>query len=148
VSDRVEIKTAGFEEAIRALGGLPDRVQKRVIVGAIRAGAVIVRAAAKNTAPIRTSGGAKRMGRRDVRLRSPGFLRRRLIYRKQRGRAAYRIGPAREAFYGAFLETGTGRIAARPWMAPAWESSKRAALEATAQRFRELIAKELGRGLR
>ena len=41
-----------------------------------------------------------------------------------------RIGPDKDHFYGRFLETGTKKMAARPFLRPALDTKERAALDA------------------
>lgn len=48
-----------------------------------------------------------------------------------------------DAFYWRFVEFGTSKVAAQPFMRPAFEAMKRRALEAMRQRMREKIAELL-----
>lgn len=49
------------------------------------------------------------------------------------------VGPGKEGFYGKFVEFGTVKMKAKPFMAPGFENSKARALEK--------IAEELKKGL-
>jgi HK97 gp10 family phage protein len=76
----------------------------------------------------------------------PGFSKRslRLISRinKRDGTAEAIVGPRREAFYATqFVELGTSKMAARPWMRPAFESSVDPVLREIANQLRKRLAR-------
>lgn len=80
------------------------------------------------------------------RLVAPGFLRRsvKMVVRQSKDKkAAFAfLGVAREAFYGTlFVELGTSKMAARPWLIPAFESMTSQALEAIRSRLAKAVAK-------
>ncbi|AQW29038.1 HK97-gp10 family putative phage morphogenesis protein [Ralstonia syzygii subsp. celebesensis] len=81
----------------------------------------------------------------------PGFLRRNILLAFDKDtsveglRASYLVTWSKEAFYGRFVEFGTSKMAANPFLRPAYEAKKAAA----AQKFSEVIeakAEELTRG--
>lgn len=81
----------------------------------------------------------------------PGFLRNNILIAFDKDtsveglRASYVITWSKEAFYGRFVEFGTSKMAAKPFLRPAYEAKKQAA----AQKFSEVIeakAEELTRG--
>lgn len=129
------IKIAGAAEALRLLRRLPVELQEKALQGAVRAGAKVVYDAAKALAPEDT-GRLKRNiflanGRKSdvdaatlIGVRSPNA--------KQTARFKRRTGlPAsanpRDAFYWRFLEFGTSKMRARPFMRPAFDQNKEAA---------------------
>lgn len=139
----VKIKLEGFDVLARELRELPERIAKNALRAAVNAGASEVR--------------------KEVRLRAPvdtGRLRR-AVYQKQIGEASslyrqvYVVGVrsgarrgkdgtknrSQDAFYWRFLEFGTRYIAARPFLRPAFEAQKRAAIDAMAKKLRERIAR-------
>jgi HK97 gp10 family phage protein len=76
----------------------------------------------------------------------PGFSRRslRLFSRinKRNGTAEAIVGPSREAFYATqFVELGTSKMAARPWMRPAFESSVDPILREIANQLRKRLSR-------
>jgi HK97 gp10 family phage protein len=76
----------------------------------------------------------------------PGFSKRslRLFSRinKRNGTAEAIVGPRREAFYATqFVELGTSKMAARPWMRPAFESSQDSILREIANQLRKRLAR-------
>jgi HK97 gp10 family phage protein len=50
------------------------------------------------------------------------------------------IGPDRDRFYGLFLEFGTSKMSARPFLQPAFEENK----EQVQQKMADVIRRELG----
>ena len=48
----------------------------------------------------------------------------------QHGNPAVAVGPTTGAFYGGFLEFGTVKMAARPFLRPAWDTESPKALDA------------------
>jgi len=81
----------------------------------------------------------------------PGFLRSKIIIAYDDevsvpGRiASYLVTWSKEAFYGRFLEHGTSKMAARPFLRPAFEAKKQAAAAAVDEVI-QTKAKELIRG--
>lgn len=78
------------------------------------------------------------------RLVAPGFSKRnlRLVSRiNRRTKAAEAIiGPSREAFYATqFVELGTSKMPARPWLRPAFEASKDEVLREIGAQLRERL---------
>jgi len=83
---------------------------------AAKAGARVIRDTAKDNVPVRT-----------------GTLRDSITIEtveKDENEVVVRIGPQKKAFYGLFLEYGTSKMAARPWLRPAVDEKQQEALEA------------------
>lgn len=88
------------------------------------------------------------------RLVSPGFavstLHVETYLNKKTGAAGAALGTSREAFYATlFVELGTARMAAQPWLRPAFEESQDLMLRKIADELRarvEKIAKRRARG--
>lgn len=55
----------------------------------------------------------------------------------QLGEVSAIIGPGREGFYGMFLELGTSKMPAYPFLVPALKASKRQVEEAVAREIRK-----------
>lgn len=58
---------------------------------------------------------------------------------KKPGEAAAIVGPGKEGFYGMFLELGTSKMPAYPFLVPSLKASKR--------QVEEVVARELRKGL-
>lgn len=82
---------------------------RRALPGAVRAGALVIETEAKRLTPART-----------------GTLRRSIgtEVRESPDRASARIGPDASVEYARFVEFGTSRMSARPFMRPAYESRR------------------------
>jgi HK97 gp10 family phage protein len=88
------------------------------------------------------------------RLVSPGFalstLHVEVGLNKKTGAAVASLGVGREAFYAAlFVELGTARMPARPWLRPSFEESEDDMLRSIADELRqrvERIARKRARG--
>jgi HK97 gp10 family phage protein len=151
------IQIHGFEDFKRQLAELPGRVGRNVLRGAVNAGATVIRKEAVLRAPEYT--GPVSEGHPP-----PGTLKK-AIYQKQiaelsdamkqtfyvgarqgKGQRALKRGKTvlnLDAFYFRFVELGTAKMPARPFMRPAFEAKKDAAIEAMRAYMAERIPKEL-----
>lgn len=80
------------------------------------------------------------------RLVSPGYaittLHIEVSLDKRSGAAVARLGVGREAFYAVqFVELGTYKMAAQPWLRPSFEESQDAMLQSIASELRERVEK-------
>lgn len=117
-----DLTVHGLKELQRDLRTLPRKIQGRVVRNATRAGAVVARRKAKETAPVGTG-----QLKKDVVLRS----------RRTNNRHEVRVsvGVKQTSFYGMFQEFGTRFMAARPWLRPAFDSTKDEAHKTIAERI-------------
>lgn len=90
-----ELEFKGLKQLDKALEQLPLKVQKKVMTGAVRAGANVMKKQAKKEAPVSENG---------------GYLRDSIIARKKKKakltELVYEVGPSREAYYGLMQEIG------------------------------------------
>lgn len=134
----------GLKEALEALQTQAARTALRF---ASRKAAEVVRAAAEANAPV----GSEMHKTYKGRLVAPGFLSRSLntavSYVQQKGAVIARIGPRREAFYGTqFVEIGTSKMPARPWLRPAYEGARADVERTFVTALRAAIARAVKRG--
>lgn len=138
----IEIKISGLKELKDALQKLPERVQKRVLRGATMAGAQVIKKAAKQRAPVGTVPHKDAKGR----TIAPGNLRKSIIARAKKGASktsvTVSVGPSSRGFYGMFHEFGTSKMAARPFLRPAFDDNKERAVEAIKERLSAGIERE------
>lgn len=121
------VRISGLEEIVALLKELPRATEARVVNTALRLGGGVLRSAIRSRAPVgprerealryyisRRSGkkAARRYGKLKENIR---------VTKVGQGRYAVHVG---KAFWGMFLEFGTRRMAARPFMRPAFDSSK------------------------
>lgn len=150
----------GLEETLKALRALPKAISGKgggPLRRALFAAAKVVKAEVMQAAPVRT--GLLKGSIATFRDRKPegvganehytvGIRKQRKKYREnyRNGRLG-RIGKSYSvhgaAFYGQFVEFGTSKMAAHPFMRPAFEASKQAALTA----FENAMRKEVGKAV-
>lgn len=111
----------GGRELAALLDAMPRKLSKTLLIRALRRAAADLRREARARAPKRAGGGP--LGKTG---RTPGNLRRaiRLRTRSGRGDAApgLQVYVAGAGFYGRFVEYGTSRMAARPFLRPAFDA--------------------------
>jgi len=123
----VEIK--GLAELDRALQELAWPAARRALRKGMRKGANVVRDEARAKARVKT-GNLKRKIRTRERREENGDLR-------------FAVEVTRSAFYGRFLEYGTSKMAAKPFLRPAAEAKTEEAVTAMRDALQEAIAVEL-----
>lgn len=150
------INITGLNELRAALRELPQRIARNTLRGAVSAGASVIRAEVRARAPVYTGPVAEGHP-------PPGTLKR-AIYQKQiaelsslthqvffvgvrQGKKYRNQGKkgdkSQDAYYWRWVEFGTSKMAARPFMRPAFEAQKLAAVEAMKTYLTERIAREV-----
>lgn len=136
------LTAAAGEAALRSAGYAGARVFQEeaqlrapVATGNLREEILVVRAVEKS------SGSDRQVYLVRVRNGAYVYAATRLNRRKSRVGQEYQVEGG--AFYWQFFEFGTSKMAARPFLRPAFEAQKDAALQAMKQRLREKIALEL-----
>lgn len=135
------IQITGLADLEKRLQEFPDKLAKNILAGAIRAGAVVIQNEARQLAP--ASAEAHYLGKGKSRvLIQPGELKKkgikvRLAPKKSRTLPiTYWVYVSKRNWYWKFVEFSTSKMAAKPFMRPAFESKK---VEAT-ERIREYLA--------
>lgn len=114
-----------------AIDAIEQLASESVLRQATVAGARVIHAEVKRRAPV---GDATYEG--NGRAYAPGTLRDSILiaYDRERSvdglRATYLVTWSKDAFYGRFLEFGTSKMAARPFLRPAYDAMKQAAADA------------------
>lgn len=156
------IKVEGLQELQRKLLALPKKVQGKPTRGALNSGAKLIKVRARELVavdtgflreaiiqyPVKQSEHAYsdqvRVGVRK-RVRKGAKLSKKykaaLSARRRRSSAQRSVTPK----YWRYLEFGTSRMAARPFLRPAFEREKASAVSRIAQRMREEIDKAASR---
>lgn len=152
MAKRELVKVEGLAELAKALRELPDRVAKNGLRVSVYAGAKVIRDEARLRAPKATES----LGPNQP---PPGTLKRSVIMKHIRelsggGRQTFYVlvrhgkkyrnqgkrgNLSQDAWYWRFLEFGTRKMAARPFLRPALESRRREAVDAIKQRLSERI---------
>lgn len=123
----------GLQQLDRQLHSLPDKVAGRALAAAVRAGARVVRDAARERAPVQT-----------------GTLQANIVIRNERSGSdaektalvAVRNHPA---YYWRFVEFGTRKMAAHPFLRPAFDACEREAVDAITEKLEQRILLALQR---
>lgn len=148
------IQLTGFKELAAALRELPERVARNDLRAAVNAGASVVKKAAIAKAPEDTGALKANLYQKQIREQS-GPMRQTFYVGVRRGVAKYantkanrRSGKAGTAYktdgttwYWRLVEFGTSKMAAKPFLRPAFESQKEAAVKAIGDKLDERIQK-------
>jgi HK97 gp10 family phage protein len=161
---RVEIK--GLRQIEAAMRQLPRRLDRKLLDAGLFAGAQVVAEEARLMAPeLReldprwSKGALKRairatsikpsqyaaeaiVGVRKLSARQLAAFRGRQAKRRRAGKGVRSIDP-RDAYYWFFVEFGTARARARPFLRPAFEARKTFAVDAAIKVFRDRIQLEM-----
>lgn len=113
----------GTDEMIRNLETMKRRVLNKGLKAAYMAAGEIIRADAAARAPRGRTGRLSGM----MRLEWDGRRRRALV------------GPHKEAFYGDFVERGTSKMAAQPFLRPALDSRRHDAFAVMAKELKQVV---------
>lgn len=151
-NDMVSVKVQGLTELAAALKELPTRIGRNVLRGATAAGAAVIRKEAKARAPVYT-------GPVSAGHPPPGSLKR-AVFQAQSRRLSSQVqqtvhvgvrsgkdmkdksGALVSPYYWTFVEFGTSKMAAKPFIRPAFEAKKTAAVEAIRIYLAERIPRE------
>ena len=143
----------GFKELAAALLELPKRVAKNGLRAAVGAGAGVIRKEARVRAPKDTGEMAKDILIKRERDTSGGdtFTARYSVFvlsgKKSRLKGQKR-NVQRDSYYWRFVELGTSKMAAQPFMRPAYEGKKEEAVKVIGEKLDQRIqaaARELHR---
>ena len=129
-----DVQIVGLKELDRALQELAWPAARRALRKGMRKGANVVRDEARAKAPKKT-GNLKRKIRTRERREEGGDMR-------------FAVEVPRSAFYGRFIEYGTSKMPARPFLRPAAENKTEAAVSAMRDALAEAIRIEMARSRR
>jgi HK97 gp10 family phage protein len=145
------IQITGLADLEKLLEDFSDRIAKNILSGAIRAGAVVIQNEARRTAP--QSAEEHQAGRKGKKVMvSPGNLRKNIKVRSAPRKSKtqpveYWVYVSKKAWYWTFVEFGTKKMQARPFLRPAFESRKQEALDRIKEYLAARIEKEAAKRL-
>ncbi len=132
----------GLSDLVAAMNGLPDKVRVNGLRRAVSSGAVIVRNDARARAPVDT--GEMRKDIQVKRERVPDAYVATYSVHVRSGKRSRLSGRARDvdkdSFYWKFVEFGTAKMAAQPFLRPAFEAKKQEAADKIISTLRERLA--------
>ena len=129
----------GLNEAMRALRRLPEGIAEKGGGGPLRKGMAAGARKFRDAAAQNLSGrglGVKNDRTEDLRLKDSIIARRDPDADEKGFTERYVVGPRAKAFWGLFVERGTEKQPARPFLAPAFESEKNAVVDVIASTIR------------
>ena len=156
---KVSVHMMGLEQLRRALRALPEKIQARELGAAVAAGASVIRQEAKALVPVLKEPQANRL---------PGVLRRAI--RSTRGKrrdseasavvsirllskkavAAFKAKGGKSSaqnpndpFYWRFVEFGTSKMRAQPFLRSAFNTKKEQAAQRIKERLAQVIARQV-----
>ncbi|MDA8212163.1 MAG: HK97 gp10 family phage protein [Clostridia bacterium] len=125
---RTKMQVKGLKELKQALEKVGQNVEE-VLVEAVMAGAKVIEKASKDKAPVKT-GKLKRSIGVKLKERTPY-------------NAIATIGPNDEGFYGTFVELGTKKMAAKPFLRPAFDEN----VQEARKEIRRVLKEAVERGV-
>lgn len=135
----LEIHLSGFDELTRKLAEFSDSVAKKLAGSALKKAMQPVLETAQGLCPVSEDGSHGN---------PPGYLRDSLVIRgssdHKKGRIVARVQARKGAFepgeyYGGYIEYGTNKMAARPFLRPALDANKQTCLDLLAEELRAAI---------
>ncbi len=156
------IRVEGLGDVLSALRELPRKMRLGALRNGLRAAGRVIQGEAKANAPVLQSVTKHRIRglvRRAITVRASRLARRRgdigvYVTVRQLSRKQITAGKAqgfaagrnpRDPFYFRFLEMGTRKMAARPFIGPALQSKSKEATDAFSTELKRAIAVENGR---
>jgi HK97 gp10 family phage protein len=137
----VEMTIHGLDDLARQLKELPERVARNALRSAVYAGASVVRKEVKARAPVAT--GKLKAAVYQKQIREHSNLYTQVFFVGVRSGARRRRDGtkdfSRDAWYWRMHEMGTSKMAARPFVRPAFIAVQQQAVSAIAEKLRERI---------
>lgn len=141
----------GLKELQAALKDLPERIARNVLRGAVGAGAAVIRKEARGRAPVATGTLKRAIYQKQIRELSSQV--KQTFYVGARKGKKYRYQGkkgtlSQDAYYARFVEFGTAKMAARPFLRPAFEAKKGEAVQAIKDYLAQRIPAEVEKARR
>ena len=145
MAEESEVRLEGFAELAAAMRELGQRAAKNALRRAVSSGAVLVRNEARANAPVDTGEMKKDIQVKREKDQRDGPLSAKYSVFVRSGKKSRLAGSGRnvdkDSFYWKFIEYGTSKMAAQPFMRPAFEAKKEDAVQAIGKVLDEAIQK-------
>jgi HK97 gp10 family phage protein len=155
MGDYTTVQVKGLKELADALKELPNGIARNVLRGATGAGAAEIRKEAKLKAPVYTgpisaghppAGTLKRAVYQSQQRKLSSLVKQVFFVGVRTGKKMKnKSGVSTDPYYWKFVEFGTAKMSARPFLRPAFEAKKLAAIEAIRVYMAERIPKEVAK---
>lgn len=138
----ITVRVDGLSELGSRLKTLSADVANRIGRAATAAGAVVIRNAAQQNVPVDTGNLkkniiVKRLPKGESRLTSEHIV----TVRKGKLTKKQQATGLKDAYYGTFVEFGTAKMPARPYLRPAYDRNKELAVDAVKDRIEKRLKK-------
>ncbi len=130
----IDMEVQGMRELRDRLSRLPDAIQRKIVKGMVATGAAVFREEAERRSPVYTGSvqkghpppGTLELAIYQVRVREECVGTREVwkVSAKKGPKAARDKKGNMDAYYASWVEYGTAKMAARPYMRPAFELQK------------------------
>ncbi|MDP9991967.1 HK97 gp10 family phage protein [Variovorax boronicumulans] len=133
----VTVKVEGLRELGERMKSLSEDVNNRIARAATAAGAVVIRNAAQAKVPVDTGNLKKNIiVKRLPKGESAGLTSEHIVtVRKGKLTKKQKSTGLKDAYYGQFIEFGTVKAPARPFLRPAFDQNKEKAVDAIKSRI-------------
>lgn len=147
------VHISGLSDLDKQLRQFTERLQKNVLTGGVRAGANVFRKEARSQAAVAEKSIIRAFHGQKITVQ-PGFMKKKIAswkIRRSPYAVTFSIGMSGWKdryskffpFYWRFVEFGTSKMAARPFLRPAYEAKKMEAIEAMKKYMATRIDKEV-----
>lgn len=154
----IDFTVLGLDELSKKLKEMPIKLAKNGLRAAVNAGAQVVYKEARARVPVDTGRVKKNIYKKQIREKSNNVQQTYYVgvrlgsggtYAKtkanvRKGRVGKSYDTESRAFYWRFLEFGTSKLPARPFLRPAFDTKKTQAVDAMAKKLKERIDKYAG----
>jgi HK97 gp10 family phage protein len=137
VSD-FDIQIDGLQELLAKMKSLPVNLARNGLRAAVNAGAEVIRKDAVSRVPVLTGRLKKAIYKKQIRELSNNVQQ--TFFVGARSGKKYKKAN-KDAYYWRFLEFGTSKMPAKPFLRPAFDAKKRQAVDAIGRKLKERIDK-------
>ena len=137
----LEFTVTGLAELSKKLKEMPIKLAKNGLRAAVNAGAEVIRKDAVTRVPVLTGRLKKAIYKKQIRELSNNVQQ--TFFVGARNGKKYKKAD-KDAYYWRFLEFGTSKLPARPFLRPAFDTKKSQAVDAMAKKLKERIDKYAG----
>lgn len=136
MADGVGVKITGLKEIADALRGLGPDIVRNALRSGVRAAAKLVKDDAAARVPVKTGMLKKSIYIKQIREES-GATQQTFFVGARSGKKYRKRG--QDAYYWRFIEFGTAKLPARPFLRPAFDAKKGPAVEKIADQIKKRI---------
>lgn len=138
----VTVQVEGLRDLGDRMKTLKADMANRIARAATAAGAVVIRNAAQQNVPVDTGNLKKNIIVKRIPKSESGLTSEHIVtVRKGKLTQKQKSSGLKDAYYGAFVEFGTVKKAAQPYLRPAYDRNKELAVEAISDRIEKRLKK-------